>query len=135
MPLVFSFSAPRAERRNSPFFASLDLSSLSLSLSLHYHILTATLRDARDGTLSSVEWRYRSTVALAASTAVGASEAMPTTASSTASAAKRADDETILFSFFSRVGPIKTRCVSPGKKSNQMMRIAKKSKDQSTDAN
>ena len=62
-----------------------------------YYILTATLRAARDGTLSSVEWRYRSTVALAASTAVGVSEAMPTTASSAASAANR---ETILSFFF-----------------------------------
>lgn len=62
-------------------------------------ILTATLRAARDGTLSSVEWRYRSTVALAASTAAGASEPMPTTSASASAASGTAnrDDETILF--------------------------------------
>lgn len=93
----------RSERGSmSRFFGPACGQILDSLLSKHYpssfyYKLTATLRDARDGTLSSVEWRYRSTVALAASTAVGASEAMPTTANSAASAAKRADGETILF--------------------------------------
>ena len=120
---VFFFFGPACGRQFH-VFASPFL--FSLSLSPHYYLLTATLRAAREGTLSSVEWRYRSTVALAASTAVGASEAMPTTASSAASAAKRADDETILFSFSRVVN--QTRCGPEKVQSNDAdRRIIKRS--------